>query len=75
MHRNGCRQLLRGQGSSAELRLDGMQTLLLRPVNVKPWHETLRIEQSQAPRTFLMHQRLMSRHLRCRVFTAPVCWS
>ncbi len=72
MHCNGCPQLLRGQGSRVELRLDGMQTLLLRPMDKKPWHEAQGVEQSQSPRTLLMHQGLKARHLRCRALTAPV---
>ena len=72
MHCNGCPQLLRGQGSSVELKLDGMQTLLLRPMDKKPWHEAQGVEQSQSPRTLLMHQGLKARHLRCRALTAPV---
>ncbi len=62
MHCSGCQQLLRGQRSSVEFRLDGMQTLLLRPMGQKPWHEAQRHEQSQSPRSLHMYQGLKARH-------------
>ena len=40
-----------------------MQTLLLRPMGQKPWHEAQRSEQSQSSRTLHIYQGLKARHL------------